>query len=430
MEEIPLYEWVGSGEHCFITIEKINRTSLEAREYLARRLNVRSRDIGFAGFKDRRAVARQTFSIAGVKKEDALAIQEPWLRVLDATYHRNKLRTGHLKGNRFRIVVRGVEEGSLPRAQAIVARLRETGVPNFYGPQRFGHFSDSYRIGAAMLRRDPRAVVEHILAPREGSAEEHRELFAKQRYVDALEALPPGRAAEAAMLHTLRRYPGNYRAAVRKIPREMKRMYFSSYQSYLFNWCLRERMEWGLDAVGTPELGDLAFVHQRATYFHVEEADLEETLERAARGEVSPSGPIFGRKMRYPSRRPGALERTVLEHEGLRPQSWLSHVRGLHLNGTRRPYRISIGDATCEAGEDDRSIVLEFELPPGAYATILLEQVMGPGRTNPPPMFATAEQGPTDRVTASGSSASGSTASETGATEAAPVPEDELFEED
>ena len=72
-------------------------------------------------------MARQTFSVAGVRAEDAMKIQAPWLRVVNATYHRNKLRTGHLRGNRFVITVRDVEPNSAERARTIVAALRELG---------------------------------------------------------------------------------------------------------------------------------------------------------------------------------------------------------------------------------------------------------------------------------------------------------------
>ena len=84
-----------------------------------------------------------------------------------------------------------------------------------------------------------------ILGKEAGYYEEFRELFGEGKLDEALEVLPPGRASEAALLHSLRRYPDNKRAAARRIPRQLRRMYFSAYQARLFNWVLRERAEWG-----------------------------------------------------------------------------------------------------------------------------------------------------------------------------------------
>lgn len=380
--EIPLYPFCGSGEHCYVTVSKTNRTTLEVAEYFARSLGLKSIDVGFAGFKDRRAVARQTFSLMGVHKDQVWPLEAGWLRIEHVTYHQNKLRTGHLRGNRFRIRIRGVQENSLPRAQAILARLHENGVPNYYGPQRFGRFGDNYEVGCAMLHRDPQGVADHLLAPRVGAETElFRERYGEGDYAGALAELPPGRPAEAGILVGLRRQPGNFRVAVRRIPRELKRMFYSAYQSFLFNWCLRERL--ALDACGHGTIwpGDLAFIHAKGACFGIGDHgdDLEEARRRAAAGEISPSGPIFGRKMIQPRGREGDLEQAVLAAEKLRPQSFLSHVKGIHLDGARRPYRVPLEeiDVIEERATDGTHLVVSFALPPGSYATIPLQEIMG-----------------------------------------------------
>ena len=82
--------------------------------------------------------------------------------------------------------------------------------------------------------------------------------------------------------------------------------------------------------------------------------------------------------MKLPSGLSGQIEAAVLEEEGLRPESWLSHVRGLDLDGSRRPLRVPVGDPEAEWVEGE-GLWLKFALPAGAFATTLLEQVMGPG---------------------------------------------------
>jgi len=378
VEEIPLYPFCGEGEHLYLTVRKINRTSLQIRDYLARYFGVKPDDVGFAGFKDKRAVATQTFSIPTPETARAAELDRSFLQLISATRHRNKLRTGHLAGNRFRIRVREVDASCEPVARQCVERLVSLGLPNFYGPQRFGIHGAGHRIGEALLRRDVEGAIGLLLFPQEGLDEPFRELAVAGRVEEALEALPPGRSAEAALLHSLRKHPGNLRAAARRIPRQLRKMYYSAFQSRLFNWVLRERLEWGPEALGTLVDGDLAFIHEKGASFSVESAARES--ERCRAFEISPSGPMFGRKVLLADGRMGRLERGVLAGVGLRRASFVSHVKGLALDGGRRPLRVPIGEADVRWLDGEDALLVSFSLPPGTFATTLLEQVMGPGR--------------------------------------------------
>ncbi|HEY5677094.1 MAG TPA: tRNA pseudouridine(13) synthase TruD, partial [Myxococcales bacterium] len=125
VEELPLYEPSGAGEHLIVTVEKRGRSTPEVVKALAEALSARERDVGTAGLKDKRAVTVQRISVATRASPDqALKIQGPGFRVLAAARHGNKLRPGHLRGNRFRVVVRGVAPDALGRAQAVCGRLR------------------------------------------------------------------------------------------------------------------------------------------------------------------------------------------------------------------------------------------------------------------------------------------------------------------
>jgi tRNA pseudouridine13 synthase len=114
VEEIPAYQPGGQGEHCYALVEKRGITTLEALRRISKALGVQERDLGYAGMKDAVGVTRQTISIPRVAPETVLALQIPAVSVLSAVLHGNKLRLGHLKGNRFRIRVRGV----VPEARA------------------------------------------------------------------------------------------------------------------------------------------------------------------------------------------------------------------------------------------------------------------------------------------------------------------------
>jgi tRNA pseudouridine13 synthase len=155
VEELPAYLPSGEGEHTFLWIEKRGLTTIDAVRKLARLLGVDARDVGTAGLKDRNAITRQWVSVPRVEPERAAVIAEPDLVVLEAKRHGNKLRTGHLRGNRFELVVTmAAEEEAGVRAR--FASLAATGLPNRFGEQRFGARGDNAAAGLAILRGERR----------------------------------------------------------------------------------------------------------------------------------------------------------------------------------------------------------------------------------------------------------------------------------
>lgn len=163
VDEVPLYAPSGEGGHTFVRVEKIDATTEEVARALARAAGVAPRDVGYAGRKDRRAVTRQWLSVPGLDPERALALELPRARVLEAARHPHKLRTGHLRANRFEIVVRGLEAAQAARVQARLAYFEAAGFPNRFGAQRFGRDGDNATRGAALLAgrervRDRRAA--------------------------------------------------------------------------------------------------------------------------------------------------------------------------------------------------------------------------------------------------------------------------------
>jgi tRNA pseudouridine13 synthase len=155
VEEIPLYEPCGEGAHVYLTVRREGRTTREVQGVLARAFDLPERDIGCAGQKDKVSRATQTFSLplaSGAAEEIAVrAAAETGLEVLAARRHGNKLGRGHLAGNRFEILVTGVVDDALNRARAIVERLGERGLPNFYGEQRLGAGGRNARRGRRRL---------------------------------------------------------------------------------------------------------------------------------------------------------------------------------------------------------------------------------------------------------------------------------------
>jgi len=143
VDEQPLYPAAGAGGHTFVRVEKRLRTTEAVARDLARAAGARPQDVGYAGRKDRVAVATQWLSVPDLDPEAALALELPGARVLEAVRHPHKLRTGHLSGNRFEIRVRGVDAAERARAEARCAEIAARGMPNRFGDQRFGRAGDN-----------------------------------------------------------------------------------------------------------------------------------------------------------------------------------------------------------------------------------------------------------------------------------------------
>jgi tRNA pseudouridine13 synthase len=130
VQEIPLYEPSGQGEHVYCEIEKIGMTTFNAIDQLARALAVNARDIGYAGMKDANAITSQVFSIAGTTESAVMNLHLPNMTVKWAVRHGNKLRLGHLHGNRFAVKIRGVTPTDVVKLTPLVRRLHDHGMPN------------------------------------------------------------------------------------------------------------------------------------------------------------------------------------------------------------------------------------------------------------------------------------------------------------
>jgi tRNA pseudouridine13 synthase len=152
VEEIPAYEPSGQGEFLYLWIEKRDMGGEYFQKQLARRLGIRKEEVGAAGLKDRRAVTRQWVSVPKQAEAQLLAIDGEGMKLLQTSRHTNKLKPGHLRGNRFVIRLRDVAEDATNRLELILARIRQKGMMNFYGEQRFGKEGETLDLGLRLLR--------------------------------------------------------------------------------------------------------------------------------------------------------------------------------------------------------------------------------------------------------------------------------------
>lgn len=320
-EQLP-YEPGGSGDHVFARIEKRGLSTPRAAEQIARAIDVKVRDIGWAGMKDRHAVTRQTLSLPPpCSPEAVLALELPDITVLAAVRHRHKLRTGHVARNIFTLRVCDLDvdaETAAARATAILDVLQKApGSPNFFGAQRFGRRGDNAEIGRALVTGAP---------------------------------LPSG---------------------MRKPRGRQLRLYVSALQSQLFNEYLAGRMRDG--TYGDALLGDILQKRVSGGSFACQEPACDQP--RVTDGEIVPTGPMFGHKVTLPppDTPARAREDAVLAAHDLTIDAF-ARVGKLGV-GTRRALAVDLSDVRVQTS-GERAIELCFGLPAGAYATAVVREVV------------------------------------------------------
>jgi len=372
VEELPLYLPSGEGEHVYFRVSKRGVSTFEAVRRIAKALDVPEHAIAYAGLKDARAVTTQWMSLERVTEQQILALKIPDVACDGVSRHTNKLKLGHLRGNRFRIAVRGASPAPLPRVRAVLDELMRRGVPNYFGSQRFGARENSHLCGEALVRRDHASFVRHLLggpSDLEGDPRlrEARRLFDEGSLQEAFDVMPIRCRTEKKALHALLRFKDPERAYF-SIPKRMRQMFASAFQSHLFNRIVERRL---------PELdrlreGDLALLHRNGAVFLVGDAAREQP--RCDAQEISPSGPMFGTHTRLAEGEPGAVEREVLASTGLADGDF-EVGGGLRLKGMRRALRVPLADVSLEeAGEFAYRV--GFTLPSGSFATIVMAELM------------------------------------------------------
>jgi tRNA pseudouridine13 synthase len=297
----------GGAAHRLLRVEKRGRDTLSVARELARLAACAPRDVGFAGLKDRLAVATQYFTVPAPRPPRALdGLEGQGFRVLDDAPHSRKLRRGALAGNAFRIVLR-----ELAADPAVLAtRLGEVateGVPNYFGVQRFGRDGSNLAAVARLLAGEP---------------------------------LPPGREARAFVL--------------------------SAARGLLFNAVLARRVAEGSWA--RLLAGELVNLAGRNSWFAAATIDAE-LEQRVRRHDLNPTGPLVGTGPQ-PAGDAGRLEAEVLAGFGALPGT----LAALGLEAARRALRLVPEDfrAVVEPG----TLQLEFALPPGAYATAVVRELI------------------------------------------------------
>ena len=317
VEELPAYPPAGEGAHTFLLLEKQGLTTFDAINQVAAAFGVASRDIGYAGMKDKQATTRQWVSVPGLDPERALAWTGSGVRVLEAARHPHKLRLGHLRGNRFEVVLTGTaSDDDVAALRARFEALGAHGVPNRYGEQRFGADAANATRGLALLR---------------GERQER--------------------------------------------DKRKRKLMLSALQSAVFNRALELRATRGSLTAVIP--GDVLKKTDTGGLFVSTEPEVDQA--RVDAGELIPTAPLpGGREIEPPPGTPAhALEDEAIAAVGATRDDFTR--AGRDLPGARRPVLLRLADtAFSDEISDDpntRAVRLRFTLPAGGYATVVVASV-------------------------------------------------------
>ncbi len=329
VEEIPLYEFTGQGEHLVLKVRKKEMTTWEMLDAISNHVGIRRRDMGYAGLKDKHAMTIQYISVLGVHEEKLKAFTHDKIKILETVRHNNKIRVGHLKGNRFHIRLKKVLGVQKDKLDSVLKWVKKNGVPNYFGNQRFGNDGDNWV--------DGKKLIEGTLKIRD---------------------------------------------------RKTKEFLMGSYQSYLFNGWLSKRMEMNhllekfseeetAQLMGLPE-GSLKGTKEQPNFFKLVEGDvmmhypygrlfnvedLKEEAERFATKDIAPAGLLPGKKTKRAEGVAGLIEAPFAEE--------------MNLNGARRYAWIQVTEIEKNYVEEKAHYELSFVLPKGCYATNVLDVLCG-----------------------------------------------------
>ena len=151
VEEVPLYEFSGEGEHLILKVRKKNLTTWAMLDIFSNYLGIAKRELGYAGLKDKNAVTIQYISMPKKYRDKLSSFEHQDIKILDEFLHNNKIRVGHLKGNKFWMRFKKVLGAQKDKIDSLLDWIEQNGMPNYFGQQRFGNGGDNFLDGKALV---------------------------------------------------------------------------------------------------------------------------------------------------------------------------------------------------------------------------------------------------------------------------------------
>lgn len=388
VDEVHAEHSVLEGRYQLVKVTKTDTETHHLIRDLSRRLRISQKRVSWAGTKDKRAITTQRMSLDSIQLEAPLTLGNAIVEPIGRSNTRISL--GDLNGNDFFITIRAIEgtQENVARAVAsIIDEMRNTsGVPNFFGIQRFGSIRPvNHLVGRALVDGDmERAVMTYIGKPFPDEPEDVKE--ARKRILDtydfkeALQLMPVRLRYERAMLNHLAKQPNDFDGALSALSMNLQKLFVHSFQSYLFNKMVSSRLENGFpltigfdgDRVWAPDKGRLRTVVPK---------NIQEVNPSLAAGLASVQMPVPGYATELSDGVIGQVERDVLMSEGVDLDAFkIDSCPRLASKGVMRnillPSDIKISVLPDELTKDRVKVELRFFLPKGGYATTVLREIM------------------------------------------------------
>lgn len=329
------------------TLWKYNWDTLRAIREISKRLRVSRKRFGFSGTKDKRAITTQRVSLWNVPIENLMKIKIKDIEIRDPKYEKERINLGDLLGNRFTITIREIHKSENEIKENINATIKELNfkIPGFFGLQRFGiQRPITHLVGKEILKKNFKEAVmlylaEYSQSESEKSRNARKFLLEKQDFREAIKIFPKNLSYEITMLNHLIKAKNDYIGALRKLPKKLRLMFIHAYQAYIFN---------------------------KALSFCIKKEIYPEKL------------PLVGYKSNIDE-----ITEKILENEGIKKEDFLiKEMPEMSSEGSERDSFFEFKDfeilaiADDEFSKDCKKVVIKFSLPKGAYATILLRELM------------------------------------------------------
>jgi tRNA pseudouridine13 synthase len=329
VEEIPLYPFSGTGSYLILKIKKTDMSTWKLITVLSKATGLKERDIGYAGLKDKNATTIQYISIpknsySDVKKN----LTTERVEILETNYNKRAIKIGHLKGNRFSIILHKVEANDAKFFDTTAKMMQSRGIPNYYGYQRFGEDGHSYMQGKEIAHTGKRL---------KGSKEKLL-VSAYQSYL-----FNKWLAQRVKLSYVI--YSNSIDVASKKLNYPKELVEILAKQVHFFKLFLG-------DAVMPYPYGKLSYVK----YMH-------HSSKEFFQKHISPTGLLCGANVERSKSDAYYLEETYDDTE-------LNALKG-----DRRFAWIWPEDVETQYDSSSKKLKISFYLPKGSYATTFLEEI-------------------------------------------------------
>lgn len=383
-----------NGNYLIVELTKRNWDTHRLMRELSRILRVSQDRFGWAGTKDKRALTKQKISIWDMSAEELARVRLKDVELTPVGRSNKKISLGDLWGNRFKITIRDIAlpvDETLERVKAITKEL-EKGAPDFFGVQRFGENRPvTHVVGEAILKGDIKeAALTYIARP---FPDENEDIQQARKYVQDTGDFKAGLKMyhlrlqfERAMMNYLIEHPDDHAGAFRVLSPNLQKMFLHAYQSYIFNIILSRRIAAGLsineaydgdvvcfkNEVGMPDTSRL----QKVTV-----DNLDGINNLINRGRAFVTAPLVGYDTQFSEGRQGEIEREVIREMNIDTEGFkVPGMPEIASKGLRREILLivkpefSVMEDEVNAGKT--KVVLDFTLPKGSYATVVLREYM------------------------------------------------------